>query len=495
MDKHELNEQMLIRRDKLNFFKENNLNPYANGHKPTYSNHLVEENFERFTKEELDADKTVVSIGGRVMTKRGQGKAGFATCRDFTGDLQLYVASANITELQFEIWNKIDLGDIIFAEGEIMKTKVGALAIRVTNLVMLSKSLRPLPEKHHGLTDKEERYRRRYIDLIVNEDTQKTFISRSKIISGMREDLNHLDYLEVETPTLQCMPGGAAAEPFVTHHNTLDVQMYLRVAPELYLKKLVVGGFPRVYEIGKQFRNEGMSIKHNPEFTSIEIYAMYEDVGGMMELTEKLIQNACLRTNDSLHIEYEEIKLDLTTFRRVHMVDLIKEYTNVDFFIKKDIEEARNLASVNKVHLKKHHISVGHIINEFFEQICEEKLVQPTFVFGHPIEVSPLSRVNDEDNRFTERFELFIAGREYANAFSELNDPIDQLNRFEAQSSERELGNAEAHEIDYDFIAALEYGMTPTGGLGIGVDRLVMLLTNATSIRDVIFFPTMKQKK
>jgi len=290
------------------------------------------------------------------------------------------------------------------------------------------------------------------------------------------------------------MPGGAAAEPFVTHHNSLDMQMYLRIAPELYLKKLVVGGLPRVYEIGKQFRNEGMSVKHNPEFTSIELYAMFEDMAGMMDITESLIQEACITVNDTLHIKYEDLDLDLSDFKKIHMVDMIKEVTGVDFFVIEDMETAKNVAKENKVHIEKHHTSVGHIINEFFEQKCEDQLIQPTFIFGHPFEISPLARLNDENPRFTDRFELFIGGREYANAFSELNDPIDQLKRFEAQFEERELGNAEAHEIDYDFIQALEYGMAPTGGLGIGIDRLVMLLTNSSSIRDVIFFPTMKSR-
>jgi lysyl-tRNA synthetase class 2 len=491
----ELNEQMLIRREKLDFYKENNVNPFANGFRPESNSHLIENNFDKYSKEELDEHKHIVSIAGRVMTKRGQGKAGFATLKDFHGNMQIYVANANISDLEFTVWNKLDLGDIVYVEGEVMKTKVGALAVRATKFVLLTKSLRPLPEKFHGLTDKEERYRRRYVDLIVNENTTHTFVARSKIIAGIRKHLNDLDYLEVETPILQTMPGGASAEPFVTHHNTLDMKMYLRIAPELYLKKLVVGGIPRVYEIGKQFRNEGMSIKHNPEFTSIEIYAMFEDMEGMMRLTENIFQEACLKTNDTLHIKYGETELDLTHFKRIHMVDMIKEVCGVDFMVITDFEEAKSVAKANHVGLEDHHTSVGHIINEFFEQKCEEQLIQPTFIYGHPVEISPLSRINEENSRFTDRFELFIDGREYANAFSELNDPIDQLNRFKGQMEERELGNAEAHEIDYDFIQSLEYGMAPTGGLGIGIDRMVMLLTNSTSIRDVIFFPTMKERK
>lgn len=494
MEKHEMNEQMKIRLDKADSLRENGINPFANGLRPANESSEIIEKYDQFNKEELDEQKNVVSIAGRLMTKRGQGKAGFANIKDGSGEIQIYANKGNLSEEDFLVWKQLDLGDIVFVEGEVFKTKVGAMAIRAFKLNILTKAIRPLPEKYHGLTDIEERYRRRYVDLIVNDESKNALVARSKIIAGIRNFLNSQDYLEVETPILQTVAGGAAAKPFITHHNTLDIDMYLRIAPELYLKRLIVGGMPKVYEIGRLFRNEGMSIKHNPEFTTIEIYAMYEDMAGMMDLTEQIIQDACLNVNDSLQIQYEELELDLANFERIHMVDLINKHTGVNFFEVNDLDQAISLAKEHNIDVEKHHSTVGHIINEFFEQVCEEKLVQPTFVFGHPKEISPLSRLNDEDPRFTDRFELFIGGREYANAFSELNDPIDQRERFEGQLKERELGNDEATEMDHDFIEALEYGMAPTGGLGLGIDRLVMLLTNSSSIRDVIFFPTMKKK-
>ncbi len=494
MEKHEMNEQMKIRLDKADSLRENGINPFANGLKPENESSEIIGKYDQFNKEELDEQRNVVSIAGRLMTKRGQGKAGFANIKDGSGEIQIYANKGNLSEADFLVWKQLDLGDIVFVEGEVFKTKVGAMAIRALKLNILTKSIRPLPEKYHGLTDIEERYRRRYVDLIVNDESKNALVARSKIIAGIRNFLNSQDYLEVETPILQTVAGGAAAKPFITHHNTLDIDMYLRIAPELYLKRLIVGGMPKVYEIGRLFRNEGMSIKHNPEFTTIEIYAMYEDMAGMMDLTEKIIQDACLNVNESLHIKYEELELDLANFERIHMVDLINKHTGVNFFEVSELEQAISLAKEHNIDVEKHHSTVGHIINEFFEQVCEEKLVQPTFVFGHPKEISPLSRLNDEDPRFTDRFELFIGGREYANAFSELNDPVDQRERFEGQLKERELGNDEATEMDHDFIEALEYGMAPTGGLGLGIDRLVMLLTDSSSIRDVIFFPTMKKK-
>ncbi len=494
MEKHEMNEQMQIRLEKAEFLRENGIDPFTNGLRPANESAQIIADFDQFDKEQLDEQKNIVSIAGRLMTKRGQGKAGFANVKDANGEIQLYANKGNLSEEDFLVWQKLDLGDIVFVEGEVFKTKVGAMAIRAFKLNILTKAIRPLPEKYHGLTDVEERYRRRYVDLIVNDESKNALVARSKIISGIRNYLNSRDYLEVETPILQTIAGGASARPFITHHNTLDMDMFLRIAPELYLKRLVVGGLPKVYEIGKLFRNEGISIKHNPEFTTIELYAMYEDMQGMMNLTEDIIQDACLNVNDSLQIQYEEFALDMAKFERIHMVDLVKEHSGVNFFDVTDLEEAKALAKEHNVEIEKHHSTIGHIINEFFEQICEEKLIQPTFVFGHPKEISPLARLNNEDPRFTDRFELFIGGREYANAFSELNDPIDQRERFEGQMKEKELGNDEANDIDHDFIEALEYGMAPTGGLGIGIDRLVMLLTNSSSIRDVIFFPTMKKK-
>ncbi len=494
MEKHEMNEQMQIRLEKAEFLRENGIDPFTNGLRPANESAQIIADFDQFDKEQLDEQKNTVSIAGRLMTKRGQGKAGFANVKDASGEIQLYANKGNLSEEDFLVWQKLDLGDIVFVEGEVFKTKVGAMAIRAFKLNILTKAIRPLPEKYHGLTDVEERYRRRYVDLIVNDESKNALVARSKIISGIRNYLNSRDYLEVETPILQTIAGGASARPFITHHNTLDMDMFLRIAPELYLKRLVVGGLPKVYEIGKLFRNEGISIKHNPEFTTIELYAMYEDMEGMMNLTEDIIQDACLNVNHSLQIQYEEFALDMSKFERIHMVDLVKEHSGVNFFDVTNLDEAIALAKEHNVEVEKHHSTIGHIINEFFEQICEEKLIQPTFVYGHPKEISPLARLNNEDPRFTDRFELFIGGREYANAFSELNDPIDQRERFEGQMKEKELGNDEANDIDHDFIEALEYGMAPTGGLGIGIDRLVMLLTNSSSIRDVIFFPTMKKK-
>lgn len=490
----DLNEQMQIRLNKVNDMQANGINPFKNGIRPDSHSETIESDFDQFSKEELQEQANITSIAGRVMTKRGQGKAGFATIQDGYGQIQIYIAKDNVDEQQFELWKKLDIGDIIYVKGEVMKTKVGALAIRGFELTMLTKSLRPLPEKFHGLTDKEERYRRRYVDLIMNKESKDIFTKRSLIISKLREFLAGKGYLEVETPILQTMAGGAAAKPFVTHHNTLDIEMYLRIAPELHLKRLIVGGYDKVFEIGRLFRNEGMSIKHNPEFTSMELYEAYGDMSTMMAITEEIIQELCLAVNDSLQIEYEGVAVDLANFKKVHMVDLINEVTGVNFFEITDFDQACQIAKEHHVQFDDHHFAVGHIINEFFEQKCEETLIQPTFVYGHPIEVSPLSRVDDSNPRFTERFELFIIKREYANAFSELNDPIDQLQRFKAQEKEGELGNDEATGVDVDFVEALEYGLPPTGGLGIGIDRLVMLLTGAESIRDVILFPTMKIK-
>jgi lysyl-tRNA synthetase, class II len=387
-----------------------------------------------------------------------------------------------------------DLGDIVGVKGTLFKTKVGELSIKVQDFQILTKSLRPLPDKFHGLRDVEQRYRQRYLDLIVNPESKDTFIARSKIIQSMRRYLDNLGFLEVETPVMHSIPGGAAARPFITHHNALDMELYMRIALELHLKRLIVGGLEKVYEIGRVFRNEGVSTRHNPEFTMIELYEAYADYKDIMDLTENLIAHIAEDVLGTTKIQYGEHEVDLTPkWKRLHMVDAVKEYCGVDFWEEKTIEEARALAKEHGVEITEH-MEVGHIINEFFEQKVEEKLIQPTFVYGHPVEISPLAKKNAEDPRFTDRFELFIVGREHANAFTELNDPIDQRERFEAQLKEREKGNDEAHLMDDDFIEALEYGMPPTGGLGIGVDRLVMLLTNSPSIRDVLLFPLMRHR-
>ncbi len=487
-------EQEQIRLDKANELREAGINPYNNGYAPEVKASDIRRDYEQFTKEELDEKLVVTSVAGRIMTNRNQGKAGFATLKDSTGDMQLYFNKGNLTEEEFMVWKKLDLGDIVFAEGEVMKTGKGALSLRVKKFVLLTKAIRPLPEKFHGLTDVEERYRRRYVDLIMNDESREVFTKRSVIMNELRTILAERGYMEVETPILQTIAGGAAAKPFITHHNTLDIEMFMRIAPELYLKRLIVGGYDKVFEIGRLFRNEGMSIKHNPEFTTIELYEAYGNMETMMEITEAIIQRLCLAVNDSLQITYGETDIDLSNFRKVRMSDLVNEVCGVNFDEITSYEEAVAAAKEHNIDLDDHHFGIGHILNEFFEQKCEETLIQPTMVYNHPVEVSPLSRIDHDDPRYTERFELFIDTREYANAFSELNDPIDQLERFENQVKEADLGNDEATRIDYDFVEALETGLPPTGGLGIGIDRLVMLLTNSESIRDVILFPTMKNK-
>ncbi len=494
IDSRDFNEQYKVRLEKLNQLKEENIKMYRNDLKPENTSSEIFSMYDKYDKEELDNLKQKVVISGRIMTNRNQGKAGFATYKDASGSLQLYFAKNNLSDEEGLVWKKLDIGDIIWVSGEVMKTKVGSLAIRVKEFALLTKSLRPLPDKFHGLTHKEDRYRKRYLDLIMNQKSMDVLTQRSLIISKLREILIKNHFLEVETPILQTLAGGASAKPFVTHHNSLDIEMYLRIATEINLKKLIIGGYDRVFEIGRLFRNEGMSIKHNPEFTSVELYQAYGDMDSMMAITETLIKETCLIINPSLKINYLEKEIDLTNFNKIHMVDIVQLETKVNFREIHTLEEAVIQAKKNNVSIQKHHFSIGHILNEFFEQKCEETIIQPTFVYGHPIEVSPLSKLDDNDPRYTERFELFIDGREYANAFSELNDPIDQLKRFEDQVKEERLGNTEATGIDYDFIEALEYGMVPTGGLGIGIDRLVMLLTNSASIRDVMFFPTMKNR-
>lgn len=490
-----VNEHVQVRLDKLEKLKTLGVNPYPNDIVSDNEISQIISDYDQFSKEELEENIHTVSVTGRIISRRDMGKAAFVTIKDNLDQIQCYVAQANLTDLENEVFSLLDLGDFVYIKGEVMKTKIGAIAIRAKELKIITKAIAPLPEKFHGLTDIEERYRKRYIDLAVNDDAKKVFIDRSHIIASIRNYLNENGYLEVETPTLQTVAGGAAAQPFITHHNTLDIDMYMRIAPELYLKRLIVGGFDKVYELGKQFRNEGISIKHNPEFTSIEIYTTYQEMHGVMQLCEDVIKCAAKPLHPDLKFVYEDVEYDLNNFKKIHMVDLIKEVTGVDFWQVNDINEAKALAKANNIELEDHHYDVGHIINEFFEQRCEETLIQPTFVYGHPKAISPLARIDESDPRFTERFELFIGGREYANGFSELNDPMDQYQRFASQVKERELGNVEATEIDYDFVNALAIGMPPTGGLGIGIDRLVMLLTNSSSIRDVILFPTMRGRK
>ncbi|NYV68863.1 lysine--tRNA ligase [Bacillus sp. Gen3] len=494
MSFEELNDQLQVRREKMNSIRENGMDPFGKRFDRTHNTQQIKEQYEEFTKEDLDEKDVSVTIAGRIMTKRGKGKAGFAHVQDLNGQIQIYVRKDTVGEEQYELFDTVDLGDIVGISGTVFKTKVGELSIKVKEFTLLTKSLRPLPDKFHGLKDIEQRYRQRYLDLIMSEESKRTFITRSLIIQSMRRYLDQHGYLEVETPMMHAIAGGASARPFITHHNALDMPLYMRIAIELHLKRLIVGGLEKVYEIGRVFRNEGVSTRHNPEFTMIELYEAYADYKDIMKLTENLVAHIAKEVLGTTTIQYGDNEVNLEPeWRRLHMVDAVKEYTGVDFWNVTTVEEARQLANEHGIETTKH-MQYGHIVNEFFEQKVEERLIQPTFIYGHPVEISPLAKKNDEDPRFTDRFELFIVGREHANAFTELNDPIDQRERFEAQLKEREQGNDEAHQMDDDFIEALEYGMPPTGGLGIGIDRLVMLLTNSASIRDVLLFPTMKHR-
>lgn len=494
MSQEELNDQLRVRREKMSSMRENGLDPFGKRFERTHQVKELIEQFGELEKEELETKSVFVSIAGRMMTKRGKGKAGFANLQDITGQIQVYVRQDAVGEASYEIFDSSDLGDIIGVKGTLFKTKVGELSVKVQEFEFLTKSLRPLPDKFHGLKDVEQRYRQRYLDLIVSQESKATFITRSKIIQAMRRYLDDHGYLEVETPMMHSIAGGASARPFITHHNALDMELYMRIAIELHLKRLIVGGLEKVYEIGRVFRNEGVSTRHNPEFTMIELYEAYADYRDIMSLTENLIAHIAQEVLGTTTVQYGDYEVDLKPeWKRLHMVDAIKEHTGVDFWKEMSVEEARALAKEHGIEITEHML-YGHIVNEFFEQKVEEKLIQPTFIYGHPVEISPLAKKNDEDPRFTDRFELFIVAREHANAFTELNDPIDQRERFEAQLKEREQGNDEAHEMDEDFVEALEYGMPPTGGLGIGIDRLVMLLTNSPSIRDVLLFPLMRHR-
>ena len=492
----ELNDQMQVRRQKLQELRDLGIDPFGEKFERTVTAETLKAQWDQYAKEEL-AEKETEShtvIAGRIMTKRGKGKAGFAHVQDLSGQIQIYVRKDQVGDAQFGIWNTADLGDIVGVEGIMFKTNTGELSVKAKSFKLLSKALRPLPDKHHGLQDIEQRYRQRYLDLITNEESTQTFINRSRILQEMRNYLNEKGFLEVETPMMHQIAGGAAAKPFVTHHNALDATLYMRIAIELHLKRLIVGGLEKVYEIGRVFRNEGVSTRHNPEFTMIELYEAYADYKDIMSLTEELVAHIARRVLGTTSVQYGDETINLEPqWRRLHMVDAVKEATGVDFYEVKSDKEAHELAKAHGIEVDDN-MKYGHILNEFFEQKVEETLIQPTFIYGHPIEISPLAKKNPEDPRFTDRFELFIVGREHANAFTELNDPIDQRQRFEAQLVEKEQGNDEAHEMDEDFIEALEYGMPPTGGLGIGIDRLVMLLTNSPSIRDVLLFPYMRQK-
>lgn len=446
--------------------------------------------------EELEGKS--VTVAGRLMSKRVHGKAGFSDLHDRYGKIQLYIKINDVGEERLKEYKSFDIGDILSITGTVFKTKTGEVTLHITDFQLLAKSLKPLPEKWHGLKDPDLRYRQRYVDLIVNQDVKDTFIKRTKIIKAIRTFLDDKEYLEVETPILSTIAGGAAAKPFVTHHNALDLDMYLRIATELYLKRLIVGGFERVYEIGRNFRNEGMDVRHNPEFTCMELYQAFADYNDMMELTENMVAFVCEKVLGTTKVTYEDTEIDFTPpWRRITMVDAVKEYTGVDFNVIKDDEEARGVAKEKHIEMKKQlkDCTKGDILIALFEEFCEDKLMQPTFVCDYPVENSPLTKKKRGNAAFTERFEGFVYGREVCNAYSELNDPIVQKDRFLQQLRERELGDDEAYMMDNDFINALEIGMPPTGGLGIGIDRLIMFLTNTSSIRDVILFPTMKPEQ
>ncbi|WKA51120.1 lysine--tRNA ligase [Planococcus liqunii] len=490
----ELNDQILVRRQKMQAFQDQGIDPFGARFERTHSSEDIISQYGELSKEELEENPHEVVIAGRIMTKRGKGKAGFAHVQDLKGQIQIYVRKDAIGDEAYDLYNTVDLGDILGVKGTVFKTNVGELSIKAKEVTFLTKALRPLPEKFHGLKDVEQRYRQRYLDLITSESSKETFILRSRIIQSMRRYLDNQGFLEVETPMLHSIAGGAAARPFITHHNALDMELYIRIAIELHLKRLIVGGLEKVYEIGRVFRNEGISTRHNPEFTMLELYEAYADYNDIMALTENLIAHVAQEVFGTTTVQYGEDEINLAPgWKRLHMADAVKEYTGVDFWKQMSKEEAQELAKEHGIEIKPT-MEVGHILNEFFEQKVEEELVQPTFVYGHPVEISPLAKKNPEDERFTDRFELFIVRREHANAFTELNDPIDQRQRFEAQLVEKAEGNDEAHEMDEDFIEALEFGMPPTGGLGIGIDRLIMLLTNSASIRDVLLFPQMRPR-
>lgn len=482
------NEQKQIRVDKLKALQQQGKDPFEiTLAEQTHHSDEIKNNFD-----ELEGKD--VTVCGRIMTWRDMGKANFIDVQDRNGRIQCYVRMNDVGEEEFKEFKSWDLGDIVELSGFVFKTRTGEVSVHAKEVRLISKSLLPLPEKFHGLTDTDTRYRKRYLDMIMNPNVKDTFIKRSKIISSIRSYLDNLGFIEVETPMLNTIPGGAAARPFITHHNTLDMDMYLRIATELYLKRLIVGGMERVYEIGRNFRNEGMDVRHNPEFTCIELYQAFTDYHGMMDIAENIIRNAATEVCDSLHIVFNGTEIDLESpFARLTMIDAVKQYSGVDFAqFMSDDEKAVEIAKEKEVEIQPGKATWGDILNSFFEEFVESNLTQPTFIMDYPVEVSPLTKRKPDCPALTERFELFILGAEYGNAYTELNDPIDQMQRFEAQMKLREAGDDEANMIDHDFVTALEYGMPPTGGFGMGIDRLVMLLTDSYSIRDVLLFPTMK---
>ena len=491
----EFTEQELVRREKASNIREKGMDPF--GHRFDRDSYAkdIKEKYKDVEHDAFENMTDTATVAGRIMFIRKMGKASFFTINDKTGSIQIYISINDIGEETYELFKSADIGDIVGVHGKIMKTKTGEVTIKCLEYTHLVKALKPLPEKFHGLTDIEERYRRRYVDLIMNEDSKNVAFMRPKIIRCIQNFMDGRGFTEVETPVLTTLLTGASARPFVTHHNTQDIDMYLRIALELPLKRLLVGGMEAVYEIGRVFRNEGMDPKHNPEFTLMEAYLAYSDLEGMMDLTEAMYTTIAKEVVGKMTYNWcgNEINLE-GPWKRISMVDAIKEQTGIDFKKEMTVEEALKLAEEHDIYVEEHQKSVGHIINLFFEKYVEETLIQPTFLYGHPVEISPLTKKNPDDPRFVDRFELFIGGKEFANAYTELNDPIDQLERFEDQLKERDKGNEEANDIDMDFIEALEYGMPPAGGIGYGIDRLVMLFTEQETIREVILFPTMKLK-
>ena len=490
-----LTEQEQIRREKLKELEAMGIDPFGEAFERNSNSKELFDAYSETSKEDLEEINKEVIIAGRIMTKRLMGKAGFLHLQDRDGQIQVYIRKDTVGDEAFEYYKHTDLGDIIGVAGVVFRTNHGELSVKASKLTHLTKALRPLPDKWHGLVDKEERFRRRYLDLISNDKSREIALFRPRVIRAIQHYFDSKGLVEVETPILHSILGGAAARPFVTHHNTLDMDFYLRIATELPLKRLIVGGLEGVYEIGRLFRNEGMDATHNPEFTTVEAYVAYSDMQGMMELTEGLLESVAMETLNTTEIVYKEQAISLKApFKRVTMAEMVKEATGIDFVEIQSDEEALKLAKEHHIELDKHQQTYGHILAEFFDKYCEHTIVQPTFVYSYPKEISPLAKVSKNDERFTDRFELFISGHEYCNAFSELNDPIDQRERFEAQLKEKELGNVEATEFDTDFVEALEYGLPPTGGMGLGIDRLVMLLTNQDSIREVLLFPHMRNK-
>ena len=490
-----LTEQEVVRREKLDKIKELGIDPFGQKFERDSFASEIKEKYQDVDHDAFENMDDTATVAGRIMFIRKMGKASFFTIKDKTGAIQIYISINDVGEDTYSLFKSADIGDIVGVHGKIMKTNTGEVTIKCLEYTHLVKALRPLPEKFHGLTDKEERFRRRYVDLIMNDDAKRIAFMRPKIIRCIQNFLDNKGFVDVETPILTTLLTGASARPFITHHNSQDLDMYLRVALELNLKRLLVGGMEAVYEIGKTFRNEGMDQQHNPEFTMLEAYLAYSDLDGMMDLTEEMYQTIAKEVCGKTTFNYLGHEIDLSgKWQRISMTDAIKEKTGIDFRKITSLDECLKLAEEHEIELMEHEKQFGHIVNKFFEKYVEETQIQPTFLYGHPIEISPLTKKDPEDERFTQRFELFISGHECANAYTELNDPIDQLERFKAQLKEKDMGNDEANDIDMDFVESLEYGMPPAGGIGYGIDRMIMLFTESDSIREVILFPLMKPK-